>query len=64
MHLGLLLALGVQLALAYYFQVRLGFLVLGTFFFFYALNISAILYGAVKLRTSQNLYPVGFYLFG
>ncbi|WP_345168293.1 helix-turn-helix domain-containing protein [Nibribacter koreensis] len=64
MHLGLLLALGVQLALAYYFQVKLGFLVLGTFFFFYALNIVAILYGAAKLRTSQNLYSVGFYLFG
>ncbi|WP_210490166.1 helix-turn-helix domain-containing protein [Rufibacter aurantiacus] len=54
MHLGLLLAFLVQMISAYYFQARPSFLIMGTFFFFYFLNIGMITRAALQLRKGHQ----------
>ncbi|MBA9078269.1 helix-turn-helix domain-containing protein [Rufibacter quisquiliarum] len=54
MHLALLLAFLVQMVSAYYFKARPSFLLVGTFFFLYFLNIAAILRAAIQLRSGHR----------
>ncbi|WP_210463105.1 helix-turn-helix domain-containing protein [Rufibacter roseolus] len=54
MHLGLLLAFLTQMISAYYFQARPSFLIMGTFFFFYFLNIGMITRAALQLRKGHQ----------